>query len=358
MELPCGHMFGKGELLMYLNMVDETRCFNNRCPKCLRVLCLKASPPGVVPIGAGAGAVEGRAVAPVLLLVNARGEPGPDAPPPVPVVRQMPQDCLSLLQRSIRRKALAYPGPVKLLDEAILIMSISWLLTTIYKTLNKVARPPALSSSTFTIPIWDFVISTYTIHRLPYTTNNKYTEAIDFLRPILGAITWTHFLLSIYTVFATSTAELTVDAIIAILFLAAHTLPHIMALHPTTTTSHIERLIMLANINRLNVGDFRNSALDWLFTGAMLEAIVCTLLVMVFWIGWCKYAVALMCIWSLVDDLFLSAEWRRRNKDLVETGIPMATIGISCVEVCVRMVLVFKGTVDYVVAWCILNLGG
>ncbi|TID15206.1 hypothetical protein E6O75_ATG08459 [Venturia nashicola] len=315
-ELPCGHMFGKQELMMFLNGVDETRCFNNRCPKCLRVLCRKASPPGGAPL---------------------------PPPPPALVVRQMPQNRVNRLQRSIRRRALANPRPVKLLDEAILILSITWLLVTTYKTLNKIAHPPPLNPSTFKIPIWDLLILAYTYHRLACTAQNKYTEAIDFLRPVLTIATCTHFLLSTYKIYAASVTVLYPDAIAANLFLAVQTLPQITTLPHTTTLTHVGRLIALANTNRLNIHDFQNETLDWLFTEAMLEAGVCVLLVVILWMGWFKYTVAFSCVGSLVEDIFVGVEWRQGGKFWYEVGIPMVFIGISCVEIGFRVVLKLKG---------------
>ncbi|RDI81675.1 hypothetical protein Vi05172_g8453 [Venturia inaequalis] len=354
-ELPCGHMFGKGELMTYLNRVDETRCFNDRCPKCLRILCLKASPPGVAPVGAGVGGggvpvvgpIGAGNVPPVALRVNAAGEPGPDAPQPVPVVRQLPRDRLSRIQRSLRRKALAHPGLVKLLDEAILIISLSWMLITTYHTLNKIALPPALSPSTFTVPVWDFIISTYTLHRLACTTNNKYTDAIDFLTPVLDGLTKTNIILSMYRVFATSAIDLTVDVIIAALLLAIQLQARIVTQDTSHTFSPIKHLINLANTNRLNLHDFRNSTLDRLFTDVVLGAGLRALFCMVFSMGWCKYTVALLCVGSLVDNVLVSMKWHRKNRVLFsvmfETVALMTLAVISCVEIGVGMVLTLKG---------------
>ncbi|KAE9990938.1 hypothetical protein EG327_000709 [Venturia inaequalis] len=354
-ELPCGHMFGKGELMTYLNRVDETRCFNDRCPKCLRILCLKASPPGVAPVGAGVGGggvpvvgpIGAGNVPPVALRVNAAGEPGPDALQPVPVVRQLPQDRLSRIQRSLRRKALAHPSLVKLLDEAILIISLSWMLITTYHTLNKIALPPALSSSTFTLPVWDFMISTYAFHRLACTTNNKYTDAIDFLTPVLDGLTRTNILLSMYRVFATSAINLKVDVIIAALLLAIQIQARIVTQHHSRTVSPIKHLINLANTNRLNLHDFQNSTLDRLFTDVVLGAGLRALFCMVFSMGWCKYTVALLCVGSLVDNVLVSMKWHRKNRVLFsvmfETVALMTLAVISCVEIGVGMVLTLKG---------------
>lgn len=326
-ELPCGHMFGKGELMQFLSAVDETRCFNNRCPKCLRVLHKKASPQG--------GAVGGVPVAPDgALLVHVM--PVQNVPLG-PVVPQMPQDWAGRMQRSVRRKALAYQGLAKKLDEIILAISVCWLLTTIWMTLNRIAFPPALSSSTFTMPIWDLLIMNYTCHRLAYTAKNKCTEAIDFLRPLLIGVTWAHFILSTYQPTTTSNTSLKLDATISLITLAVRTHSQITTQNPIGPHSGTNHLIALAQNNRRPLGDFQNHVLDHMFTGAMLDLINRVLFVVISWMGWSRFHAACFFLVTIVDNVFVRENVRRGQKYLFDTLIPGMFTGFFYCEVGFRM---------------------
>lgn len=298
-ELPCGHMFGKDELMRFLSAVDETRCFNDRCPKCLRVLHLKASPPG------GAPAVVAQGAPPGLLGGNARGLPNGPPPMPVgiapplpaaaPVVRQMGQNWTSRTQRFIRRKALAYPVLVKRLDETILTICISWLLTSLYQTANHLAAfpQPVHSTSTFNIPIWDELIFSYFQARLAFTTRHQpVMEVTAFLVTLLRYVMWPHILLSCYNIYTTTTTPSSIiDAMITLIALLYQTLP--TPAEDTDTPSALDHLTALTNTNRLNLGNFRDAALDDMLNEVLLDYMGWqALFYTVVWMGWVRYSVS------------------------------------------------------------------